>query len=236
MLTCQSSFKTFFRRADTTADERKQDTNPPQTTPQPERQTGDSSREPSEPRRVRFQEDVDVIVPKICNLIDLRTASPTHFLRLLATLPSNLYEVHRRTLLRAARSAVGVAYGEFSLARSAAARQGTSDKPSSNWMFRIPFADVRDFKGYVNEVNEQAENLNNSMRGFEFFDVAEPDCRRAMESVRISFGRTVPGSAETEMAEIRWAVERKCMYWAAVTMMEARIGEAAYARGSGQAG
>jgi hypothetical protein len=236
MLTCQSSFKKFFRRADTIADERRQDTLPPQTTPQPERQTEDSSREPREPRRVRFQEDVDAIVPEICNLIGLRTASPTHFLRLLATLPSNLHEVHRRTLLRAARSAVGVAYGEFSLARSAAARQGTSDRSSSNWMFRIPFADVRDFKGYVNEVNEQAENLNDSMREFGFFDVAEPDCRRATERLRVAYGGIVPGSATAELAEIRWAVERKCMYWAAVTMMEARIGEAAYAGGSGQAG
>jgi hypothetical protein len=182
---------------------------------------------------VRFQEDVDAIVPEICNLIDLRTASPTHFLRLLATMPSNLHEV-RRTLLRAARSAVGVAYGEFSLARSAAARQGTSDRPSSNWMFRIPFADVRDFKGYVNEVNEQAENLNDSMRGFGFFDVAEPDCRRATERLRVAYDGIVPGSAAAELAEIRWAVERKCMYWAAVTMMKARIGEDAHVGGPGQ--
>jgi hypothetical protein len=219
-----SSLKKFFSRGDTTTSEREQNTKPPQTTPPPGRRTENSSREPREartPRRVRFQEDIDEIVPEICNLIDLRTASPTHFLRLLAILPSDLHEVHRRTLLRTARSALGVAYGEFNLARSAAARQGTSDRPSSNWMLTIPFADVRDFKDYVGEVNDLAENLNDSMRGFGFFDAAEPHCRRAMESVRIAFGRIVPGSAETEMAEIRWAVERKCMYWAAVTMMKA---------------
>jgi hypothetical protein len=166
---------------------------------------------------VRFQENVDDIVVDLCSLIDLRTEIPTYFLRRLADLPPALPDVHRRTLLRNARSAVEVACSEFTRARSAA----RGNMPTRIQTFRIPFGDVRDFKEYVQEVNDLAENLNDSMRGFGFFDVAEPPCRRAMESVRIAFGRIVPGSVETEMAEIRWAVERKCMYWAAVTMMKA---------------
>jgi hypothetical protein len=30
---------------------------------------------------------------------------------------------------------------------------------------------------------------------------------------------------EGKMKEVCWAVERKCMYWDAVAMMDARIGE-----------
>ena len=34
------------------------------------------------------------------------------------------------------------------------------------------------------------------------------------------------------MAEIGWAIERKCMYWAAVTVMDDWIREAGHAEGS----
>jgi hypothetical protein len=173
---------------------------------------------------VRFQENVDDIVADLCSLIDLRTEIPTYFLRRLADLPPALPDVHRRTLLRTARSAVGVAYGEFARARSAA-REG--HMPARIQMFRIPFPDVRDFTDYVGEVIDLAENLNDSVRGFGFFDVAGTDCRRAMDYLRVAHGGIVPESAAAEMAEIRWAVERKCMYWSAVTMMRARVGEAA---------
>ena len=225
-----SSLKKFFRRGNAVTGERGQDTKPPRTTPSLERRNENSSREPRETRRVRFQENVDDIVTDLCSLIDLRTEIPTYFLRRLADLPPALPDVHRRTLLRTARSAVEVAYGEFARARSAA--QG--NMPTRIQMFRIPFADVRDFKDYVGEVNDSAENPNDSVRGFGFFDVAGTDCRRAMNYLRLAYGWIVPESAAAEMAEIRWAVERKCMYWSAVTMMKARIGEAARARGSGQ--
>ena len=172
---------------------------------------------------MRLQEDVEDVVVEICGLIKLPTDSPAGFIRRLATLPSNLHETHRRTLLKAAKTAVELAYIEFDITRSAC-RQRMPENRVSTWISRIPFADVRDFKECIYEVIDLAERLKDSTIGFGFFEVVEPVCRRATESVRISFGRIVPEIGKAEMVEIRWAVERECMYWAAVTMIRARIG------------
>lgn len=98
----------------------------------------------------------------------------------------------------------------------------------------IPFAEVRDFDRYVYEVVSMAEDWQDSVSGLGFFAASEPDCRRALEGLSTVRDQAVGGSAETEMAEIWRAVERKCMYWAAVTIMDARIGEVGHAGGSGK--
>lgn len=105
--------------------------------------------------------------------------------------------------------------------------------PRMSW---IPFAEDRSFQKYVDMVNVLAEDLDDSASGLGFFEAAAVECRRARESVGKATDDVVKGGAEAaQMVEIRWFIERKCMYWAAVAMVDARLEEAGCAGGSGEA-
>jgi hypothetical protein len=172
------------------------------------------------------------LVDEIGQLIRVRTASPTYALKRLAALSPDLNDVYRGRLLETAKSAVEVAYAEFERARKTGWENLAGD-----WAFTLmswmPFAEVRDFRKYVDEVKVAAEDLDDSTLGFGFFEAAAVDCRRARESVGKATGGIVDKAAQ--VSEIRWVIERKCMYCAAIDMMDARIGEAGRAEASGEA-
>lgn len=218
-----TSFGGPFNRSNTS--NRKYRTNPLHITPPLEGETPSpsdgkflsprpsswASREAREARSARFQENAEDALVEICSLIGLETASPTYTLSRLANLQSDLHEVHRRRLLETARSAVESAYREFDRARRAGEEKIPEDQAFLCMCF-IPFAELRDFDRYVYKVVSMAEDLHDSVSELGIFAASAPDCRRALEGLRTVRDQAVGGSAETEMAEIRWAVERKCMY------------------------
>jgi len=90
-------------------------------------------------------------------------------------------------------------------------------------MCRLPVADVREFEAYVSEVASMAGEMKESVLGFEFFEAAELHSKSADHSVKKAMEWIERGGVAAESTEIRWAVERRCMYWAAVAMIDARI-------------
>jgi len=175
------------------------------------------------------------LVDELGQLIRVKTASPTYSLKRLAALPPDLNDVYRGRLLEAAKAAVEVAYAEFERARKTGWENYLGDLAFArmSWM---PFAEIRDFQKYVNEVDVAAEDLGDSTFGFGVLEAAAVDCRRARGSVGKTADGILKGGVEAaQLAEIRWVVERKCMYWAVVAMLDARIEEAGRAEGSGGA-
>lgn len=193
-----------------------------------------ASRETRESGNAHLPEDKAELLDVVDGLIKLETASPTLALKWLTYL-SSLSDAHRQRLLTTARSAVETAYIAYDRVRSSGC-----EKMPDDMIFRrmslIFFDKVRDFKKYVFAVDTEAGDLEDSTRGFGFFKAAALDWTSALDSVRKAASKAESGSAKVEMAEIVWAVERKCMYWAAVDMMRARIKEAGHAEGSGRDG
>jgi hypothetical protein len=222
--------KNLFRRGN--AGDHQPDTH---VTPSPDRNTAGSdgkvlssrpstwaSREARESRSARFQEDEMNLVGELDQLIRLKTASPTYVVKRLADLPSDLNDVYRERLLKAARLAIEVAYAEY----ERDSKTGWENLPGDSAfdrMSHMPFAEVRDFQKYVDEVNAVVYQLSNMTLGVGFFEAAAVDCKRAQESADKATMSIALEVARAQMVEIRWAVERKCMYWAAVAMMNARI-------------
>jgi hypothetical protein len=54
------------------------------------------------------------------------------------------------------------------------------------------------------------------------------------EALNVVLQSVARGGADAEITELRWTVERKCMYCDAVAMLNARIGEANYVGGVAQ--
>jgi hypothetical protein len=180
------------------------------------------SREARVAKSTRFPEDDIILVREISDLIALNTASPKYVLARIDALPSDLSDWHRKALLKAAREAVEVAYSAFDRARSAG-REKMPEDAAFERMSRLPFADVRDFETYTFEVGITARELKESVLGFGILEVALFHSKGAENYIRDISSRTKWGGTVAQDKEIWWAVERKCMYWAAVAMMEARL-------------
>lgn len=197
-----------------------------------------ASREAREARSARFQESEIELMDEIEQLIRVKTASPTYALKRFATVSPDLNDVYRGRLLETAKVAIEVAYAEYERARTTGWKSLQGDIAFS-WMSWIPFCEIRDFQKYVKGVNTAAEELVDSTMGFEFFEQAGLDCRCAKESVGkatdcIIVNDIVVDVVKVQMAEIGWMIERKCIYWAAAAMMDARIEEAGRAGVSGE--
>ena len=176
---------------------------------------------------------------EIDQLIRVKTGSPTYALKRFAALSPDVNGVYRGRLLETARVAIEVAYAEYERARTTGCKCLPGDTAFS-WMFWIPFGETRDFQRYVKEINTAAEELDDSTMGFGFFEQAELDYRCAKESVGkatdcIIVNGIVVDVVKAQMAEIGWMIERRCMYWAAAAMMDARIEEAGRAGGPDEA-
>jgi hypothetical protein len=88
---------------------------------------------------------------------------------------------------------------------------------------RLPFADMRDFETYAFEVGIAARELRESVLGFGILEVALFHCKGAENYMEEISSGTKWGGTIAQEREIQWAVERKCMYWADVEMMDARL-------------
>jgi hypothetical protein len=128
---------------------------------------------------------------------------------------------------------VQVAHGEFNRA-SRAARQRVCKEGCGRAFNHAPtvrFADATDLKTFAGEARNVADGLDNGLSDFEIFRNLGMQCRRAAAELKNLVESVTRGGPAAEMMEIRWMVERKCMYLDAIAMMNARIGEAGRVRG-----
>lgn len=175
------------------------------------------------------------LVLKVGDLIKLQTASPAYTLMRLGAIESQLKlnDTHRAHLLETARFALQVSYGEFDRVRDAA-RQRTTKGGGSDREPTIQFADVRDLQTYASTAKLLTEELDNSLSNFGVFQGVSGHYGRVAERLSSVIEEVGRGGAEAEIMEIRWAVERKCMYWADVDMMDAQVGEGRLVGGASQ--
>jgi ATP phosphoribosyltransferase regulatory subunit HisZ len=169
-------------------------------------------------------------------LIKLQAASPVRKLKLLAGLETRLKlnEVHRAHLLDSAKLAVQVVYGEFKRARHAARQRTAKGGESSIFAPTIHLADIRDLRTFVDKSLLLTERLENGVSSFGALQHPSAHYKPAAEGLKTVVESLARGGPEAEMMEIRWMVERKCMYWDAVAMMNARIGDAGRVEGGSQ--
>jgi hypothetical protein len=86
----------------------------------------------------------------------------------------------------------------------------------------LPLPDVDDYEQYVRDLKLQVTQLEDAVSGFPALQRAVDGIRELLEGM---CGRIDNGGVEVEMAELRWLIERKCMYWAAVDVMVERTVE-----------
>ena len=158
------------------------------------------------------------------DLIKCQTANPVHTLQRLDGLESLLKTnvLHRGNLLETANLAVQVAYSDFDRSRHAARQRMSGKEPAPT----IHLADIRDLRTYVDTSLLLTKELENSMSNCGALQHLTLHYRYAAEGLKVVVKNVARGGADAELMEIRWTVERKCMYWDAVAMMDARIGEA----------
>jgi hypothetical protein len=170
-------------------------------------------------------------------LIKLQAASPVRTLKLFAGLGTRLKlnEVHRAHLLDSAKLAVQAVYGEFERARHAARQRTSKGGESSVFAPTIHLADIRDLRTFVDKSLLLTERLENGVSSFGALQYPSAHYKLAAEGLKAVVESLARGGPEAEMMEVRrWIVERKCMYWDAVAMMNARIGEAGRVEGVSQ--
>ena len=174
-------------------------------------------------------------VLELGDLIRLQTANPAYTLRRLALCELQLKQndAPRSHLLETARMAVQVAHGEFNRAshaaqRRACKREGAAFDPAPT----IQFADATDLQSFADAARIMADALDNGMSNFAVFRGPSQYFKHAVAGLKAVVESLARGGAEAEMMEIRWAVERKCMYLDSVAMMDARIGEVGHVEGA----
>lgn len=155
---------------------------------------------------------------EITELVRVRTASSGITLQRPAELDGKLDGQERQGVLEIARTAANVASREYSRARR------TRPKTVARALERdveVPFSGVNDYREYLRCLQRQAKELHDGFGGLEVFHEAF----YGMKLVRRSFDGMSDlaerGNAEADMMEIRWLVERKCMFWAAVDILTA---------------
>jgi hypothetical protein len=223
--------------------ERKNGRNRPHATPSPEQQT--TSLNEKSPRLGTFswasrgardltggaspgQSEAKTIL-EVGDLIKCRTASPVYTLQRLDALESLLKtnDLHRGNLLETAKLAVQVAYSDFDRARQAARQRMSGKEPP----LMIHLADISDLRTYVETAEVLTEELETGMLYSGALRHLGAHYRYVAEALKVVLQSVARGGADAEMTELRWTVERKCMYCDAVAMLNARIGEANYVGG-----
>lgn len=153
-------------------------------------------------------------------LMRVRTAAAGVTLQRLAELgDGELDGQGRQGLLAIARAAANVASKEY-----ARVRRTRPKAPLARMLERnaeLPFAEVHDYGEYLRCLRWQVRELRDGVWGLSGFREAS----RRLENVRKRFNETSEsmgrGGLAADMAEIRWLVERKCMFWAAVDILTA---------------
>jgi hypothetical protein len=229
-------FKELFGRR--SSGERKNRTNRSHATPSPEQETTSSNGK--SPRLGPFswgsraardltggaspsQSEAKTIL-EVGDLIKCRTASPVYTLQRLDGLESLLKtnDLHRGNLLETARLAVQVAYGDFDRARNAARQRMSGKEPP----LMIHLADISELRTYVETAEALTGELETGMLYSGALRHLGAHYRYVAEALKVVLQSVARGGADAKITELRWTVERNCMYCDAVAMLNARIGEA----------
>lgn len=72
-------------------------------------------------------------------------------------------------------------------------------------------------------IRGQATRLADTTSGFTVYHAVDSDLRRAQRHLKLLGEKIESGGAEADILEIRWAVERKCVYWAAVDIVAVKL-------------
>jgi hypothetical protein len=86
----------------------------------------------------------------------------------------------------------------------------------------LPLPDIDDYEQDIRDLRLQVRQLEDAVSGFPALQGAVDGIREMLDGMCEAIDRD---GAEVEMAELRWLVERKCMYWAAIDVMVGRMVE-----------
>jgi hypothetical protein len=80
----------------------------------------------------------------------------------------------------------------------------------------LPLPDVDDYEHYLRKLKLQVKQLEDSVSCFPALQGAAEGIGEMLDGMCVAIKL---GGDDVEMAELRWLVERKCMYWAAIDIM-----------------
>lgn len=154
----------------------------------------------------------------IKELIELRTASSTKTLQCLKHLDFQLTTSERQYLVEIGKYAGTIARTEY--------KQHHADWQSLSASLRrhieLPLPDVDDYEHYLRDLKLQVKQLEDAVSCFPALQGAVDGIRELLDGMCVAIKI---GGEEVEMAELRWLVERKCMFWAAIDIMAERTVE-----------
>jgi hypothetical protein len=145
-------------------------------------------------------------------LIELHTASPTKTLQCLKNLDFQLTTSERQYLIETAEYAGLIARAEYHHHRTNYDTQSASLRRH----IELPLPDVDDYEHYLRKLKLQVKQLEDSVSCFPALQGAAEGIGEMLDGMCVAIKL---GGEDVEMAELRWLVERKCMYWAAIDIM-----------------
>jgi len=158
---------------------------------------------------------------EISELMRVKTAGAGITLQRLAELDggSELDGRERQEVLAIAREAANIASKEYARVRRTRPKMPLARILERN--AEVPLAEVQDYKEYLRCLQLQAEELRDGVWGLGAFR----EVSRGVENVRKGLDEMSDtaerGDSAADMVEIKWLVERKCMFWAAVDILTA---------------
>jgi hypothetical protein len=158
------------------------------------------------------------LITEIKELIELRTASSTRTLQCLKNLDSQLTTSEHGNLINIAKHAFTVARVEYNYHHASYQTLPASLRD----YIELPLPDVDDYEQYIRRLKLQIEELETAVSCFPALQGAAESVRELLDGMCEVIDH---GGAEVKMAELRWLVARKCMYWAAIDMMVERTVE-----------
>jgi hypothetical protein len=149
----------------------------------------------------------------------VKTAAAGVTLQRFAELGDELDGRKRQDVLAVARAAANVAWKEY-----ARVRRTRPKAPLARMLERnaeVPFAEVQDYGEYLRCLQWRARELQSGVWGLGGFWEVSRDIENIRKCLDEMSEMMEHRGAEADVNEIRWWVERKCMFWAAVDILTA---------------
>lgn len=140
----------------------------------------------------------------------MKTAATGVTLQRLAELGDKLDRRERQHLLVIARKAANVASKAYARVRRTRPKAPLARMLERN--VKVPLAEVQDYGEYLRCLQWQARELASGVWGLGGFREASRDVQRVRKCLDEMSGTVEYGGVEADVIEIRWWVERKCMF------------------------
>jgi hypothetical protein len=157
---------------------------------------------------------------ELTKLLRVPIASSNITLQRLGELESAPVAMQRKALLSAAKSAVSVAQAEYTRVHGIKQSVGLLT-PTLRRNAQVPLPYVQSYREYLRRIQMQAKQLHDDMRGLFMSQEGHDGIGSVQESLEEMSALVNRRDVEAEMMEIRWLVQRKCMFWAAVDLLTA---------------